>query len=627
MKKISIFVLVFATILSCNESRAQEKEIPENLADNPYFELLRDWSDGMLKLQVNQPMGPGIEGGLMCPSCSRIHGRCFDAVYPLMTMADLTGEKKYLDAAIKLQAWADHVVRPDGGWGNDPIITTWEYTTVFSVIGLGEAILHHGHLLDAETLKDWTGQLRRASDWVYANLAFDNKPVINYPVSAAGALAVAGEVLKDKKYTKRARELAHEAITYFSEENDLLYGEGIPYRGVTANGSRPIDIGYNVEESIPNLLLYAEITHDAKVKEVLVKALKSHLDFMLPDGAWDNSWGSRNYKWTYWGSRTSDGCQAGYGILGNEYPEFAEASLRNLELLKECTTDGVLYGGPHYVDRGILPCIHHTFCHAKALATVLNSGAKVPEERIELPREMADGIKEYKEIRTWLAAKGPWRSTFTINDWVTEDYTVANASGGALTLLWHEKIGPVLASCLIGVTNREPTNIQMNFDTVQLSPTPMLKMEIDGETYYSVKDFDAQIKSEDTGDALLVTVTGKLVNKDQQEPKNAKIDYKFDYRFSTDFVEITLNTSVNGTVKDMEYLLPVISKSDESLNIESGKIEIKKPHSTLTINANNIPQLYKGQDRVFNTEPGFEVIPLVYTVKPNSALKIKIGLE
>ena len=39
-----------------------------------------------------------------------------------------------------------------------------------------------------------------------------------------------------------------------------------------------------------------------------VAALRTHMEFMLPDGAWDNSWGTRNYKWSWWGSRTSDGC-------------------------------------------------------------------------------------------------------------------------------------------------------------------------------------------------------------------------------------------------------------------------------------------------------------------------------
>ena len=69
---------------------------------------------------------------------------------------------------------------------------------------------------------------------------------------------------------------------------------------------------------------------------------------MLPDGAWDNSWGTRNNKWSYWGSRTSDGCQPGYGLLAKKSPEFAEAVRRNTRLLKACTHDGLLHGGPMF---------------------------------------------------------------------------------------------------------------------------------------------------------------------------------------------------------------------------------------------------------------------------------------
>ena len=51
---------------------------------------------------------------------------------------------------------------------------------------------------------------------------------------------------------------------------------------------------------------------DARLARLAVAtSLRAHLEFMLPDGAWDNSWGTRNYKWTYWGSRTSDGTVPG----------------------------------------------------------------------------------------------------------------------------------------------------------------------------------------------------------------------------------------------------------------------------------------------------------------------------
>ena len=45
---------------------------------------------------------------------------------------------------------------------------------------------------------------------------------------------------------------------------------------------------------------------------LFLDSAKSHLAFLLPDGGLDNSMGSRSCKWTYWGSRTSDGCLAAF---------------------------------------------------------------------------------------------------------------------------------------------------------------------------------------------------------------------------------------------------------------------------------------------------------------------------
>ena len=60
-------------------------------------------------------------------------------------------------------------------------------------------------------------------------------------------------------------------------------------------------------------------------------------EFLLPNGAWDNSWGTRNYKWSYWGSRTSDGCFPALMLLADLDPSFREAAWRNLYLMAACT--------------------------------------------------------------------------------------------------------------------------------------------------------------------------------------------------------------------------------------------------------------------------------------------------
>ena len=61
--------------------------------------LLKEWCDGMLKVQINNPSNLEEHGALGCPSCAHIHGRCMDAVYPFLYMEDISGDKKYIEGA------------------------------------------------------------------------------------------------------------------------------------------------------------------------------------------------------------------------------------------------------------------------------------------------------------------------------------------------------------------------------------------------------------------------------------------------------------------------------------------------------------------------------------------------
>ena len=42
--------------------------------------------------------------------------------------------------------------------------------------------------------------------------------------------------------------------------------------------------------------------------DALLRIQIRQMDDLKLDGGWDNSFGTRNNKWTYWGNRTSDGC-------------------------------------------------------------------------------------------------------------------------------------------------------------------------------------------------------------------------------------------------------------------------------------------------------------------------------
>ena len=100
-----------------------------------YYDLLKQWCDRLIELQIKDTGVKELDGGIMCPACSRIHGRCHDAVYPFMYMAHASGDEKYLNAAKALFDWGDNVFCDDGSFYNDRQ-STWNAITVFSSVAL-----------------------------------------------------------------------------------------------------------------------------------------------------------------------------------------------------------------------------------------------------------------------------------------------------------------------------------------------------------------------------------------------------------------------------------------------------------------------------------------------------------
>ncbi|MEY8357176.1 hypothetical protein AALB39_28065 [Lachnospiraceae bacterium 54-53] len=493
--------------------------------DSEYFDLLKSWCDSLMSLQVTQFHQKELYGGIMCPSCGRIHGRCADAIYPMMYMADAAGDKIYLECAKKLFCWSDNLYWKEGYYYNDTN-SSWRGITVFFCIQLGEALLRHGHLLDGETREKWLERLEATACYLKDHME-EIGGNINYPVACAHAMAVASLVLGEETYSQKAGSLARNALPHFTDDG-LLYGEGKSRHEVSPKGCRPVDLGYNVEESLPSLLSYAVMEGDKEAEKRTVLSMKRHLNFMLPDGAWDNSWGTRNNKWTYWGSRTSDGCQSGYGLLAEEIPEFAEAVRRNTRLLRECTHDGLLYGGPMYASAGEPPCVHHTFCHAKALASLLDHGwkeKKITTGKIPLPSDFRRGVEDYPSVHVKLAGIGPWRAT--ISDYDVEYSEEGHATGGAVTLLWHQKLGPIFAGTMGRYELIEPNNMQLPRNSIPRCQTPRIEIEEQGVIYRSINDKQASADCREESETLCAAVSGTMRDGKQQGNILFKINYFF----------------------------------------------------------------------------------------------------
>jgi hypothetical protein len=539
-------------------------------------------------------------------------------------------------AAELVYDWSERQVsHADGSWVNDVTLSSWQGITVFHAIALAEALHHHSSLLDASTRRQWTDRLARAAKFLDGFITIETGN-INYPVTASFCFAICGQVLGEHRYLDRARNLAHTALDYFTH-NSFLYGEGHPLKAVTPKGCHPVDLGYNVEESLPSLAQYAVLTGDKAVLDQTIAALRTHMEFMLPDGAWDNSWGTRNYKWSWWGSRTSDGCHPGYVLLSKYDPAFAEVARRNVELMAACTHDGLLYGGPDYFVHGDQPCIHHTFTHAKALAAVLDSGVPGIEiaKRTTLPREEPYGLKTFPEIGTYLAAIGDWRATVTEYDWAYVEHIQSggasgggHVSGGALSLLYHRRLGPILTASMTEYEMIEISNQQAFRDTPHMPLTPRIEFVPAGTSraYTNLNDFEAVLAAASSPSEIAFDARGRLLSAAHQSVPGGEMRYHIIYRLTEMSVEIVASASGGeASGAGLQFILPVISRAAERVErVGPGSVRITKPSGILSVRT-SAPQGFEAAlERTFNLVPGFECVPLAIKLLPGEEVTLRI---
>jgi len=580
------------------------------------YDLLKRWGDGLLAVQVTDPKLKGVYGGMLCPACANVHGRGADAIFPLMYLAHRTKNKKYQDAAMRLYDWMENKVSmPDGSWVSEIVISDWTGISVFTAIMLAETLTHFGHMFNVHTKQKWDARLKKATEFLYRDFTIHTGN-INYPIACSYALALIGTYFNEPKFLSRGKELAYEGLKYFTPNDHLLYGEGHPEKEPTPKGCYSVDLGYNVEESLQALALYANLTKDKEVFDVVLRSMRAHAEFMLPDGGWDNSWGTRNFKWTYWGSRTSDGCQPAYAIMTDHDPAFYQVALHNTQLLSRCTHNGLLHGGPHYVKHGEMPCLHHTFCHSKALAALLiKTDGKHFVKTAQLPRSIAYGVKGFTDIQTWLVAKGEWRGTVTGYD---EEYLMksGHASGGALSMLWHKKVGPVITASMTIYQLVENFNMQRDKDPNSMCLTPRFEMVQDKHVYTNIHDLKAEVKHSEVGKDIIFETRSALVDDSQFPYNKTEISCATKYLFGDEVIVINAecNTSTDLPVK---YFLPIVSTNDEKVTLLSNtKIAIQKRGGVLNIES-SVPFVVAAtkNGRIFNFVPGMEAIPLVFEGK------------
>jgi len=318
-------------------------------------------------------------------------------------------------------------------------------------------------------------------------------------------------------------------------------------------------------------------------------------------------------------------------------PRFREAARRNAELMAACTHEGLLYGGPDYFVHGDAACIHHTFTHAKALAGVLDRGdfADRSDDRPKLPRDEAYGLKTFPVIGTRLAAIGSWRATVTEYDFEYVESVQAgsggsgggHASGGALSLLYHLEMGPILVASMTKYAMVEISNQQAYRDGSHMTLTP--RVECAGkETYTSLDDLKAVLTAERNGEEIAFDVKGRLLTAGHKAPSGGDLLYHLTYRIGEVGVELT--AGISGVAPAAaRFIVPVIARGDEKFSQpEARTLKIAKTKGTLTVQTDSAEGFERiPQERTFNLVPGFEAIPLSVVLQAGKEVRVKIEVE
>lgn len=511
--------------------------------DNIYLNLLRKWCDGLLSHQLKTD-DKAFAGGFLCPSCKMIHGRSPDAIYPLGVLYKISGDERYLKALELVFEYGKQLECADGSFYNDAQ-AAWPYTTVFQEIATMESLNSFGDLLGASLKEEMKGRAKRMARWLYENLDENSRPNINYCATNSLALQLVGRYFGEKKYLDKSRVLFDYALRHFSE-NGLFYGESSNHDQKSAKGCLSIDMGYALEESIPSLVKCAFLLEDEGAKSFLKGKLWDNAIFLLPDGGLDNSFGVRNNKWTYYGSRTSDGLSPAYLLFAKDEPVFQEIAYRNTLLMDRCSQGGLLHGGPDYAEEGEYPCLHHTFEHANAIAFVLDEidPKYLVSSGVELPCQK-EFSSYYPELCLHRARRGRY-----ILDVSGYDFNIpfsGHAGGGSVTMLYGPEGPMIMGSVLEYLPLAEPTNQQLPKNPSIHRPL-LPRLEKDGHySCYFIKD---EITAETQEKKAVFTVKGGLSTRQG----DCLPDHpSFDYELSRDGLRIRIRAC-----EGCKFVLPLI---------------------------------------------------------------------
>jgi hypothetical protein len=483
--------------------------------------LLLELGQSLLARQVTDP-ADADRGAIHDAACGARHSRAAEAVFPFAVLGRDTGDARWGAAAAQLGDWLVERQEAEGSWYETPG-RTWRGTTADQMLSLALALPILEPSLGAERAAHWKRAVTRAADFL-AGWISEETAHVNYLATTAAALAVAHGLTKSPSHALRARQLARLVALEKITPGGFVTGEGHRKDGRTHG----VDPGYAVDMTLWSLVLAGRLLDDGEVVDAAARSLAVHLDFVYPDGHFDNSWGTRSNKWTGYGSKTANGMQIGYGILAAGDARFAEAASRNLAFLRERVLDGLVgpfFGTPNET------CLYPTFTRAMNLALALDFGEQPPAgDTGALPCD-APFARAHPDVNLAVVRTGGLMATvcaygYTVPRDREKNKYMARPSGGGVTNLWLDGWGWLQVGTAAQYKRWEPMHFPEAHDPQPL--TARLEQVRAAGVCSSQNEFEAKLVLESTDAPVTTRATGVVRDL---SGRAGSLKYEWTHRF------------------------------------------------------------------------------------------------
>ena len=609
MNNIKVFFLV---ILIASQINSQENK--KVSLKNECFKTLEVLSNTLLKLQTNE-IADSNYGGLICPETNLYHSRAAEGVYPLAVMFKHIGEKKYLEASIKLGNWLITQQEAGGEWLETP--WTWTGTTADQLLMMSLTYPIVEKYLTSSEKVNWEKSIKKAADFLVKNMSPDFA-TINYCATTPACLATTNLIFPDKAYLEKARKLSRMVLSKMNEEG-FIEGEAARVGKVKYG----VDPAYEFDMSFWGLELFARLTNDTVVHNEIKNALLEHLPLVYPNGVIDGSWGARCYKWTTFGSKTADGSQILFSLFSKEDNRFTTAAIRNLEYLRTMIHDGMIGSGPDYFELyETPPCNYPTFARAKNLALAVELGNQDEEILGKLPSEEIGLLKEFNTVKVALARTENFYTTISAYDYLDqlnwgEGRYSQFPSGGAACNVWVKDFGLLQTSSPTRYIQGEVIHMpELNPFLKCLTP----RFEFSDSTGYYTNLYERNgmmITDKKDDNNITISVSGEMRNEKQ-------IPGGVSYELSHTMLDKSITKKVKLKYHDNQPVIsivePIVYKNGLEVNLlNERKVEIKYLEKTFLFevhSGNVVIELGKDKENFWQPFPAVKTYPILLKVIP-----------